>query len=198
MRKAFAYLRASGKGRGGSNSFPRQLAAIKGYAMARHIAIAHVYAEKEICGAGYWEFRPAWMEMMAATLGNGVETIIIEKLDCLADSLMMQETLIGDLRKRGLELISVREPDLLQDDPTRSLLRGMMGEIAEHEKALLALKAQGKRNRVKAVARLDAPRRSLRLAARGGASTLQRCDYLMTAGPNTTLAVVARGSRIAS
>jgi DNA invertase Pin-like site-specific DNA recombinase len=198
MRKAFAYLRASGKGRGGSNSFPRQLAAIKGYAMARHIAIAHVYAEKEICGAGYWEFRPAWMEMMAATLGNGVETVLVEKVDRLADSLMMQETLIGDLRKRGLQVISVREPDLLQDDPTRSLLRGMMGEIAEHEKALLVLKVQGERSRVQAAARLGAPRRSLRLAARGGASTIRRCGYLMAAGPNTTLAVVARGSRIAS
>jgi len=32
---------------------------------------------------------------------------------------MVQETIIGDLRKYGFELVSVLEPDLLQDDPTR-------------------------------------------------------------------------------
>ena len=38
--------------------------------------------------------------------------VLVEKLDRLARDLMVQETIIGDLRKNGFELISVMEPDL--------------------------------------------------------------------------------------
>jgi hypothetical protein len=31
---------------------------------------------------------------------------------------MVQETIVGDLRKNGFELLSVAEPDLCSDDPT--------------------------------------------------------------------------------
>ena len=58
--------------------------------------------------------------------------------------------IIGDMRKRGLTLVSVHEPDLLQDDPTRTLLRQMMGATAQYEKAMLVLKLRGARNRMKA------------------------------------------------
>jgi len=54
------------------------------------------------------------------------------------------------MRKRGLTLVSVHEPDLLQDDPTRTLLRQMMGATAQYEKAMLVLKLRGARNRMKA------------------------------------------------
>ena len=110
MRKAFAYLRVSGKSRKDGDSFSRQLEAIKGYAKAQNIRIAHVYEENTTSGAKDWEYRPAWVAMMAAMLGKGVKTVIIEKLDRLARSLMMQEILIGDLHKRRLKLISVHEP----------------------------------------------------------------------------------------
>jgi DNA invertase Pin-like site-specific DNA recombinase len=150
MKKAFAYLRVSGKSQVDGDGFPRQLEAIKGYAKAQNIRIAHVYEERGVSGAKDWEDRPAWMEMMAAMLANGVKTVIVEKLDRLARDLMVQETIIGDMRKRGLTLVSVHEPDLLQDDPTRTLLRQMMGAIAQYEKAMLVLKLRGARNRVKA------------------------------------------------
>ena len=45
--------------------------------------------------------------------------VIIEKLDRLARDLMVQETIIADLRKHGFELVSVAEPDLMANDPTR-------------------------------------------------------------------------------
>jgi DNA invertase Pin-like site-specific DNA recombinase len=150
MKKAFAYLRVSGKSQVDGDGFPRQLEAVKGYAKANGIRIVKVYEEKGVSGTKEWEDRPAWMEMMSALLSNGVKTVIIEKLDRLARDLMVQETIIGDLRKRGLELVSVHEPDLLQDDPTRTLLRQMMGAIAQYEKTMLVLKLRGARNRVKA------------------------------------------------
>lgn len=44
---------------------------------------------------------------------------------------MVQETIIGDLRTRGYELVSVTDPDLLQHDPTRVLTRQVFGAIAQ-------------------------------------------------------------------
>jgi DNA invertase Pin-like site-specific DNA recombinase len=150
MKKAFAYLRVSGNSQVDGDGFLRQLETIKGYAKAQNIRIAHVYQEKGVSGTKDWEDRPAWMEMMTAILNNGVRTVIVEKLDRLARDLIVQETIIGDMRKRGLELISVHEPDLLQDDPTRTLLRQVMGAIAQYEKAMLVLNLRGARNRIKA------------------------------------------------
>lgn len=63
---------------------------------------------------------------------------------------MVQETIIGDLRKHGITLISVHEPDLLQADPTRTLLRQMVSAIAEYEKNVIVLKLRGARQRMKA------------------------------------------------
>ena len=88
--------------------------------------------------------------MMQALHGNGVKLILIEKLDRLARDLMVQETIIGDLRKYGFDLISVMEPDLCQDDPTRKLMRQIFGAIAEYEKATIVIKLRGARQRKKA------------------------------------------------
>ncbi len=63
---------------------------------------------------------------------------------------MIQETIIGDLRKYGFELVSVTEPDLCQDDPTRKLMRQIFGAIAEYEKSMIVIKLRGARQRKKA------------------------------------------------
>ena len=63
---------------------------------------------------------------------------------------MVQETIIGDLRKNGFDLISVAEPDLLKDDPSRKLMRQIFGAISEYEKTMIVLKLRGARVRTKA------------------------------------------------
>jgi hypothetical protein len=88
--------------------------------------------------------------MMTALHGNGIKLVLVEKLDRLARDLMVQETIIGDLRKHGFDLISVTEPDLLQDDPTRKLMRQIFGAIAEYQKTMIVLKLRGARQRQKA------------------------------------------------
>ncbi len=94
--------------------------------------------------------RPALLEMMEALHSNGVKLVLLEKLDRLARDLMIQETIIGDLRKYGFELVSVIEPDLCQDDPTRKLMRQIIGAIAEYEKSMIVSKLRGARQRKKA------------------------------------------------
>jgi len=150
MVKAFGYLRVSGKGQVDGDGFPRQLAAIKAYAAANGISIVAVYREKGVCGTTESMDRPAWAEMMTALHSNGVRTIIIEKLDRLARDLMVQEATIADLQKHGFTLLSVAEPDLMANDPTRILMRQLMGAVAQYDKSQIVLKLRGARMRKRA------------------------------------------------
>jgi len=150
MVKAFAYLRVSGKGQISGDGFPRQLKAIREYAAAHDITIARVFREEGVTGTKETMDREAFAEMMTALHSNGVRTIIIEKLDRLARDLMVQEATIADLQKHGFTLISVAEPDLMASDPTRILMRQLMGAVAQYDKSQIVLKLRGARMRMRA------------------------------------------------
>src|ERR1017187_2505383 len=150
MTRAYAYLRVSGKDQVQGDGFTRQLAAIKAYAAQHDIRIVKVFREEGVCGATDLENRPALLAMLEALAADGVKLVAIEKLDRLARDLMVQETIIADLRKRDFELLSVMEPDLLQNDPTRILMRQVFGAIAQYEKAMIVAKLRGARQRMKA------------------------------------------------
>jgi DNA invertase Pin-like site-specific DNA recombinase len=150
MVKAFAYLRVSGKAQVEGDGFTRQLIAIRRYAAEHGIKIADVYRDEGVSGMKDLENRPAFVEMMTALHSNGTKLVLVEKLDRLARDLMIQETIIGDLRKNGFELVSVMEPDLLQDDPSRKLMRQIFGAISEYEKTMIVMKLRGARARSRA------------------------------------------------
>jgi len=147
MQKAFAYLRVSGKGQVEGDGFTRQRAAIKAYAAANNFKIAREFREEGVSGTKETMDRAAWAEMMAALHSNGVRTIIVEKLDRLARDLMVQEAAIADLRKNCFTLVSVQEPDLMANDPTRVLMRQLMGAVAQYDKSQIVAKLRGARMR---------------------------------------------------
>ena len=150
MTKAFAYLRVSGKGQVKGDGFTRQLQAIKTYSAEHDIKIVEVFREEGVAGTKESMDRPAWSAMITALLSNGVKTIVIEKLDRLARDLMVQEATIADLQKSGFTLISVAEPDLMASDPTRILMRQLMGAVAQYDKSQIVLKLRGARMRKRA------------------------------------------------
>ncbi|MSV29200.1 MAG: recombinase family protein [Bryobacterales bacterium] len=145
--KAHAYLRVSGKGQIEGDGFPRQLKAVREYAATHDLQIVRVFREEGVSGTTDSMDRPAWSELMTVLHANGVRTIVIERLDRLARDLMVQETIIADLQKNGFDLISVAEPDLMATDPTRILVRQMMGAVAQYEKSQIVLKLRGARLR---------------------------------------------------
>jgi DNA invertase Pin-like site-specific DNA recombinase len=122
--KAFAYLRVSGKGQAmdGRDGFPRQLAKIKEYAGAHDIEIVRSFEERGVPGATELEHRPVLMDLLEALTADGVKLVLIEKLDRLARDIMVQESIIRSFQKDGFELVSVMEPDLLQNDYTRKII----------------------------------------------------------------------------
>lgn len=150
MTKAFAYLRVSGKGQVDGDGFTRQSEAIRHYAKTNGLRIVKVFREEGISGTVESAGRPAWADMMTLLHSNGVKAIVIEKLDRLARDLMVQEATIADLRKHGFTLISVQEPDLMASDPTRVLMRQLLGAVAQYDKSQIVLKLRGARMRKRA------------------------------------------------
>jgi DNA invertase Pin-like site-specific DNA recombinase len=150
MVKAFGYVRVSGDSQIDGDGFPRQVSAIKGYAKQHAIRIIKVFREEGITGTKETMDRPAWTEMMTAIHGNGVKTIIIERLDRLARDLMVQEATIAELQKQGCTLVSVQEPGLMSSDPARIAFRQMMGVFAQYDKSQIVLKLKAARSRKRA------------------------------------------------
>jgi DNA invertase Pin-like site-specific DNA recombinase len=150
MTKAFAYLRVSGKGQVDGDGFDRQLIAIKKYAAANDIKIVKVFREEGVSGANDIENRPALTDLYAALAAHGTQMVLVENLQRLARDLMVQESLIASLQRKGFTLISVTEPDILEAEPSRVLMRQIFGAINQYEKAMIVGKLRGARQRMKA------------------------------------------------
>jgi DNA invertase Pin-like site-specific DNA recombinase len=150
MSGAYAYLRVSGKGQLDGDGFPRQLAAIKKHAAANGIKIARVFREEGVSGTRDLENRPALQDMLVALHSNGTKLVLVERLDRLARDLMIQESIIADMKRHGFEIVSVAEPDLCSDDPSRTLMRHVLGAFAQYERAIIVQKLRGARQRNRA------------------------------------------------
>ena len=153
--KVYGYLRVSGLGQVDGDGFPRQREAIDRLdRLTRHDIIPGILPpppiiwveEKGITGT--IGDRPA-LAIMMNKLEDG-DIVIIERLDRLARDLMVQETIIADIRKRGATLISTLEPDLCSDDPSRKLMRQIFGAVAEYDRAMVVAKLKGARDRKRA------------------------------------------------
>ena len=148
--KCFGYVRVSGKGQVDGDGFDRQEKAIVDFAKAHNLAVEKIYREEGISGT--IEDRPSLAEMLVdlEENGHGVKTVIIEKLDRLARDLMVQESIIRDFQKHGFSLVSALEgKDLLSDDPTRQLIRQVLGAFSQYEKQMIVAKLKAARDRIK-------------------------------------------------
>jgi DNA invertase Pin-like site-specific DNA recombinase len=150
MKQAYAYLRVSGLAQVDGLGFDRQLAAIQEYASKNDIEIVKVYREEGVTGKSELDNRPALKELITDLLGNGVRLVLIEKLDRLARMLIVQETILQDLTRRGIEMISVNEPDACSDDPTRTLIRQILGAFFQYERTMIVSKLADARRRIRA------------------------------------------------
>jgi DNA invertase Pin-like site-specific DNA recombinase len=147
--KAFGYLRVSGKAQIEGDGFERQERAVRAYAKANDIKIVRVFKELGVSGTKDIASRPAFIAMMEALHGDGVKLVLVESLGRLARDLMVQESILHDLKRNGFHLVSVAEPDLCNDDPSRKLMRQIMGAFHEYEKQMIVVKLRGARQRTK-------------------------------------------------
>jgi DNA invertase Pin-like site-specific DNA recombinase len=86
-------------------------------------------------------------DLMARVRSNGIRLVLVERADRLARDLMMSEVLIAEFRQLGVTVIAADSgTDLTagDDDPTRVLIRQVLGAVSQFEKSVDRREAQSR------------------------------------------------------
>jgi DNA invertase Pin-like site-specific DNA recombinase len=153
MKHAVAYFRTSSATNVGADkdSLPRQEKAVRDYAARNDIEIVGEYYDAAVSGADPVTQREGFSLMLQRIASNGVRTILVETANRFARDLMVQETGWKMLQDLGVELIAVDSPSsFVEDTPTASLVRQILGAVAEFDRALTVAKLKAARARKKA------------------------------------------------
>jgi DNA invertase Pin-like site-specific DNA recombinase len=153
LTKAIAYFRTSSETNVGDDkdSLKRQRAAVTAYAARAGYQVIAEYSDDGVKGADPVDQRPGFAAMLAHIAGNGVRTIIVETSSRFARDLIVAETGWRFLQDAGITLIAADSPDAFLDDgPTATMVRQILGAVSQFEKAALVAKLKGARDRKKA------------------------------------------------
>lgn len=150
MTQAFAYLRTSSLTNvgGDKDSDSRQRDNIEAYANRVGVDVIEEFYDAAVKGSEPVHTRPGFADMLARIAGNGVRMVLVESASRFARDLIIQETGYAYLKKLGITLIAVDDPDsFTADTPTARLVRQVLGAVAEFEKANLVAKLKRARDK---------------------------------------------------
>jgi DNA invertase Pin-like site-specific DNA recombinase len=146
--QALSYLRtssASGLGED-KDSQARQRRAISAYAKRARYELVAEYADEAVRGADLIETRQGFKDMLARIASNGVRVVIVENASRFARDLVTQELGFRYLQRLGVKLIAADSPDTFVDDgPTATMVRQVLGAVSQFEKAGLVAKLKAAR-----------------------------------------------------
>jgi DNA invertase Pin-like site-specific DNA recombinase len=149
---AVAYLRTSSPTNVGpdKDSDKRQRDAIQTYASRAGYAIVDEFYDAAVKGADPVQERPGFAALLERIRGNGVRTIIVETANRFARDLIVQETGHRMLKAQGIEIIAADSPGaFVEDTPTATLVRQVLGAVAQFDKAMTVAKLRLARDRVR-------------------------------------------------
>lgn len=111
------------------------------------------YTDEGESGSNGLTTRVALGEALDAVEFGDAEGVIIYRLDRLARDLVLQEQLLADVwRKHGQVISCSQSEDALLDpddrsDPSRTLIRQVLGAVAEYERKMIVLRLRSGRRR---------------------------------------------------
>jgi DNA invertase Pin-like site-specific DNA recombinase len=154
----FTYIRVSGKSQLDGDGPERQRDAITRFSLAHDLHSCGEFFE-QVSGTVDGVDRPQFAEMLSyinarRDCKSEIKAVVVERMDRLARDLMVSEVLLAELRKRGVKVFSVDQGQLIDmasddGDPTRALIRQIMGALAQWEKSQLVKKLKLARDRKK-------------------------------------------------
>lgn len=150
--RAYGYMRVSGKGQADGHGFDRQREAIERFARATGYEVVRLYQDT-FTGTVDAADRPGFAAVIV-DLNNGVNTIIVERLDRLARSVIAQEHTIAWLAAHDVHLVVADTGENVTQaylsDPMKKALVQIQAVFAELEKSMIVKKLRAARRRVKA------------------------------------------------
>jgi DNA invertase Pin-like site-specific DNA recombinase len=149
-KTAVAYYRTSSATNVGSDkdSLKRQGDAVHSYAKANGIEIVREFYDAAVSGADPIDTREGFSDLLAYVSGNGARTILVENASRFARDLTVQLTGHSMLKELGYDLVPVDAPThFLDDTPTATMIRSILGAVSQFEKAQLVSKLKAARVR---------------------------------------------------
>ena len=151
-KKALAYLRVSGLGQVKGDGFPRQAAAIAKHAKRHKLIVTETFRDKGVSGTLEMADRAGLAQLLDRIESNGVKTVLVERADRLARDLLVSEVILGQFRDLGVTVIEAEggtDLTVADGDPTRKLIRQVLGAVSEFDKSVTVLKLRAARDRIR-------------------------------------------------
>lgn len=138
------------------DGFPRQREreAVERYARLVGYDLVGEYRDEGVSGTKELEDREGLSELTRIR-ANGVRVVIVERADRIARDLLVSEVILGQFRDLGVTVVAVVAADGGTDltagdeDPTRVLIRQVLGAVAQFEKSVIVSKLKAARQRKK-------------------------------------------------
>ncbi len=135
--RAIGYTRISTVEQANGFGLDVQERAIRKWAKDAGAKLLDVLSDRGISGSNGIDTRPSFVEALRRYEDGEAQVLTVYKLDRLARDLVLQETMIARLQSKDVVVVSVTEPDVDSTDPTRKLIRQVLGAISEYERALI-------------------------------------------------------------
>lgn len=152
--RAFTYLRVSGRGQVDGDGFDRQRQTVTDYAAANRIDLVAEFRDEGVSGTKELDHRPGLSDLFEAIAADGVRLVLVERADRLARDLVVGELLLREFSRHGVRVVEAAGgtdlTDADDDDPTRRLIRQVLGAVSEFEKSVIVAKLRGARERYRA------------------------------------------------
>lgn len=150
VAKAVSYLRCSGLGQVEGDTWDRQTAAITKYAKHHGIEVVDEFRDAGISGTKDLDNRPGLAALLDRVESHGVKIVLVENATRLARDLMIGEVILQQLTSAGCTVIAADSgTDLTadSDDPTRRLVRQVLGAVSEFDRRVTVMKLRAARER---------------------------------------------------
>jgi DNA invertase Pin-like site-specific DNA recombinase len=129
-----------------------QEAAIRKWARANGHRIVAWHRDEGVSGSNGLETREALPEALAALQSRAAAGLVVYRLDRLARDLVLQEQLLAEIKRMSAEVFSTSAGEAAflvddPDDPSRALIRQILGAVAQYERSMIRLRLRAGRAR---------------------------------------------------
>lgn len=149
---AYPYIRVSGKSQRDGDGPERQFEKIVDF-ISKHFPTnpkpTPVIEDLGVSGTVDGFDRPGLTRFLELAVSG--DALVVERMDRLARDLTVQEVLLAEFRKRGIKLYSADNElvDMASNDgdPTRVLIRQILGAVSQWEKSVIVAKLKAARDK---------------------------------------------------
>lgn len=129
-----------------------QEAAIRDWAEASGHELVSIYKDEGISGSNGIDTRIGLADALETLRSGDAAGLVVYRLDRLARDLVLQESLLADVWRMGCAVYSCSpaEGSYLSDDPddpSRALIRQVLGAVSQYERSMIAMRLRSGRKR---------------------------------------------------